>query len=194
MAIKNLGKVVPEKGVDYFTEEDINSLNIPTKVSELTNDSQFVGVNYVTSYVANAIKNDSSKGYSTEEQVVGTWIDGKPIYRKCFIHQFNGTYDDTSASGQMISFIRNAVGSSVDSIIRLEARATNPKFDRIGYLGNSFTTIFGSVEYRTSAGSSSSGDLLQIGLVKNNTLYPTITLNLNDSTINIIFEYTKTTD
>ena len=21
--------------------------------------------------------------YSTEEQVVGTWIDGKPIYRKC---------------------------------------------------------------------------------------------------------------
>lgn len=32
----------PVKGVDYFTEEDINELNIPTKTSELINDSEFV--------------------------------------------------------------------------------------------------------------------------------------------------------
>ena len=27
----------------------------------------------------------SVKNYSTEETVVGTWIDGKPIYRKCYV-------------------------------------------------------------------------------------------------------------
>lgn len=42
MAIKNLGKVVPVKGEDYFTQEDIASLGIPHKTSELTNDSGFL--------------------------------------------------------------------------------------------------------------------------------------------------------
>ena len=32
----------PQKGIDYFTQEDIASLNIPSKTSELTNDSNFV--------------------------------------------------------------------------------------------------------------------------------------------------------
>ena len=32
----------PVKGVDYFTQEDIASLNIPTKTSELTNNSGFI--------------------------------------------------------------------------------------------------------------------------------------------------------
>ena len=32
----------PQKGIDYFTEEDIASLNIPSKTSDLTNDSGFV--------------------------------------------------------------------------------------------------------------------------------------------------------
>lgn len=37
-----IGKVVPEKGIDYFTEEDIKSLNIPKNTSDLTNDSNFI--------------------------------------------------------------------------------------------------------------------------------------------------------
>lgn len=31
----------PQKGIDYFTQEDIASLNIPSKTSDLTNDSGF---------------------------------------------------------------------------------------------------------------------------------------------------------
>lgn len=31
---------------------------------------------------------DAGSNYSTEEQVVGTWIDGKPIYQKTFIGSF----------------------------------------------------------------------------------------------------------
>lgn len=168
----------PIKGVDYFTPEDIASLNIPTKLSQLTNDSGFL--------------TSEKQVYSTEEQVIGAWVDGKPIYRKCYIHQFNGTYDDTNASGQMISFVRNVVGSLVDTVVRLEARATNPQFDRIGYLGNSFTSQFGSIEYRTYAGSSG-GDMLQIGLLKKNPLYAD-TIEVNNSVIKIIFEYTKASD
>lgn len=37
----------PVKGVDYFTEEDIASLNIPSKTSNLTNDSDFTTKAYV---------------------------------------------------------------------------------------------------------------------------------------------------
>lgn len=32
----------PVKGVDYFTQEDIESLNIPSKTSDITNDSGFI--------------------------------------------------------------------------------------------------------------------------------------------------------
>lgn len=32
--------------------------------------------------------------YSTEEQVVGTWIDGKPLYRKVLQTTLNGTYKE----------------------------------------------------------------------------------------------------
>lgn len=50
MATIDLGKVVPEKGVDYFTSSDkqemvndvLGEITIPTKVSDLTNDSEFI--------------------------------------------------------------------------------------------------------------------------------------------------------
>ena len=31
----------------------------------------------------------NTNNYSTEEQVIGTWIDGKPLYRKTFINSFD---------------------------------------------------------------------------------------------------------
>lgn len=34
--------------------------------------------------------------YLAEEQVVGKWIDGKPIYRKTFKFQLNGTYTENN--------------------------------------------------------------------------------------------------
>ena len=61
MAIKNLGKVVPQKGVDYFTEQDIKNLNIPTKTSQLINDSNFAN----ETYVDNAINNIKESGGSS---------------------------------------------------------------------------------------------------------------------------------
>ena len=129
--------------------------------------------------------------YSTEETVIGTYM-GKPLYRKCYKHQFKGSYNDVAASGQMISWIYNATGAEVESIIRLDARAVNPGWDRIASLGYSFTNSFGSIEYRTQSGSRT--DVLQIGLIKDNPMYSDKTIVLEDTLIDIIFEYTKATD
>ena len=40
--IQTIKGYTPVKGVDYFTPADIASLNIPTKTSDLTNDSGFI--------------------------------------------------------------------------------------------------------------------------------------------------------
>ena len=37
----------PQKGIDYFTQEDIASLNIPSKTSDLANDSNYTTKTYV---------------------------------------------------------------------------------------------------------------------------------------------------
>lgn len=47
----------PVKGVDYFTEEDILSLEIPTKTSQLENDSDFITKEYVDEAISAAITN-----------------------------------------------------------------------------------------------------------------------------------------
>ena len=58
-------------------------------------------VNKVTDSDMNQIKyaiNDSTS-YSNTEEVVGTWIDGKPIYRKVITH----TISDTTATNVTIA-------------------------------------------------------------------------------------------
>ena len=47
----------PVKGIDYFTEEDIMSLNIPNSTSQLTNDSDFTTKSYVDLSIQTAIDN-----------------------------------------------------------------------------------------------------------------------------------------
>lgn len=74
MATKNLGKVVPQKGVDYFTDEDIKSLNIPKNTSDLNNDSEYATETYVKNQIANAQLGGGDteidlSGYATKEYV-----------------------------------------------------------------------------------------------------------------------------
>lgn len=45
----------------------------------------------------------SGMNYSTEEQVVGTWIDGKPLYQKTFVQQLSGTTGSIDLSSLNIS-------------------------------------------------------------------------------------------
>lgn len=48
--------------------------------------------------------------YSTDEQVIGTWVDGKPLYRKCFSYTHPGT------GGQVIA---DLAPYNIDSICDL---------------------------------------------------------------------------
>lgn len=60
---------------------------IPKYISQLENDLNFVDEEYVKDAIS-SIKTNSDEVYSTEEVRIGTWIDGKPLYRKVF-HNFN---------------------------------------------------------------------------------------------------------
>lgn len=58
----------------------------------------------------------SVKNYSTEETVIGTWIDGKPIYRKCYV----GT-PNLSDTTQMTPYsIPNSINSNaIDTLVNV---------------------------------------------------------------------------
>lgn len=45
----------------------------------------------------------SGHNYSTTEQVIGTWIDGKPLYEKTFVQQLSGTTGTIDISALNVS-------------------------------------------------------------------------------------------
>lgn len=105
MATKVLGKVVPEKGVDYFTSEDIKSLNIPTKTSELINDSLFASESYVKNEIANAQLGGEGgeidlSGYATKDDLAKKVdkVTGKSLISDSEITRLANVtnYDDTT--------------------------------------------------------------------------------------------------
>ena len=81
MARLDLGKVVPTKGLDYFTENDIeeiveevsNTIYIPTKLSEFQNDSGFIDNTYHDNTKQNVIndldtiRSGASKGATSAQ-------------------------------------------------------------------------------------------------------------------------------
>lgn len=60
-----------------------------------------------------------SKHYSTEEQVVGTWIDGKPLYEKCFeflsaLNISNTSFTETTIDSRNIDNVISCIGINMD--------------------------------------------------------------------------------
>lgn len=58
-----------------------------TKISELTSATSLTGTEEIPIVQTGTTKKATvgqikSENYSTSEQVVGTWIDGKPLYEK----------------------------------------------------------------------------------------------------------------
>ena len=79
----------------------LQSENISTNISDTGNKCPTCET--VKDYV------DGLQTYSTEETVIGTWIDGKPIYRKSFYFtQWSGLGLDTSLDN-----IDNIINASV---------------------------------------------------------------------------------
>lgn len=108
--------------------------------------------------------------YSEEEKVIGTWIDGKPIYRK--VVNLNGLPNATTKT------VNHNI-SNIDTLVKIGGFATTT--DK--------TTI--TLPYVNSA-----NHIYQVGLIANSI---SITIQAGDnksgySTAYAILEYTKTTD
>ncbi len=83
--------------------------------------------------------------YSTEETRIGTWIDGKPLYRKCV--EFTASV--ANAWTNVLPLIPNADMKMVDAFI---ARTTGD-FTRVGQLGG----VLSSIMYNVGSGSEPNG-------------------------------------
>lgn len=115
----------------------------------------------------NAIaETDNKHNYSTEEQVIGTWIDDKPIYRKVITK--------TCDAGTTISIAHNI--NNLNEITSLQYFTFNN--------GNKNTDI-----------PLNSSNSFRINRISNTTISGTIS-NAYDSgwQLKITLEYTKTTD
>ena len=118
------------------------------------------------------INNEASRVYSTEETVVGTWIDGKPIYRKC----------------KPFSVIDIATGVATN--VAYEADFSNDIDHKVTLLAKADYTLSNSKRFETLPSSKVSLRFVGTGV----NIYNTDPSNITNVSGVIIFEYTKTTD
>lgn len=154
-----LGVTVPVKGA---TKEEFNSMS----------DEQKQGLVIVTD--ENLVGSQSQEIYSTEETRIGTWIDGKPVYRKVLKFNSPTTLNNWVNIGEQIY--------NVAQIIRLDSvlyQAGNPQYYNLPV----FSTAGGSI-------------VAGIRFYKNNSSLSMYVFNsafANCPVISIL-KYTKTTD
>ena len=110
--------------------------------------------------------------YSTTEQVIGTWLDGKPIYRQCvYVSAFpNASYMTINLSSSNIDYLINMYGSAKTVL------------DNKSYCTPINNARPGASEY--TFGAFIDGGDLRIATAIDRTIYSGY----------IIIEYTKTTD
>lgn len=138
------------------------SENIPVTANNL---------NEMQNIINNNISQEVLDVYSTSEQRIGTWIDGKPLYRKCFKNTGNLTTIQTGIS-------------NIDDVIRLTimVKSSDNVFWRTipwCYNANSYDSSYTGGTYIRSNGN--------IGFQAGTGL-------TNASKYIAIIEYTKTTD
>ena len=114
---------------------------------------------------------DKNINYSTTEQVIGTWIDNKPLYRKVITH----TYSSGSTSGSKSSGLSNLDYIEVNCVIKKLTSTTDWEKP---YSSGSALDDWIRVFYRNST----------------NTIEIRSSSFANDVDLYIILEYTKTTD
>ena len=141
------------------------SQTTPTTAQVVNQDSNST----TDTYSCNKINEKVLDNYSTTEQVIGTWIDGKPIYRK--------TFNLTTTSGN--TYIDKSLISNVlEYIVRIYGTTKQPS-------GNiSCIPYFVENQDRTNIFYSKSSERIQI----------TCGNSYGFGEAKIILEYTKTTD
>lgn len=133
----------------------------------LAHNMSHITVTGIRDKVSDAEKNFNK--YSTTEEVVGTWIDGKPIYRK--------TFDNISVTSSEYSVVPIATGLTIDNLINIS-----------GYLvvnGRWIITLNAAdVQYANMARVAYDRQTSELQLVAQNW----------EGTATVTIEYTKTTD
>ena len=119
-----------------------------------------------------------SEAYSTTEQVVGTWIDGKPLYRKVFTAYMPTTATDGTYVNGLTEYATNIEYAWIVAHWTTDASGQNqplPYFTNSGYFAKAFiTNNQGTNGYK----------YLVANAIK----------AFNGQPITVIVQYTKTTD
>ena len=121
--------------------------------------------------------------YSTEEQVIGQWIDGKPVYQKTV----TGIIADTPSSGTSVATEVDLSSLNISSIVRMDgvyASITNPAWTFM---------LIGRISDNSGADT-----LTTVQMTYGNTNHKLVIRNSmpggNGATFYATLQYTKTTD
>jgi len=173
---KNLqftGMSVTDDDQNELTEVAAEGLNEDSMADVLNGN---IGNNFVT----------SGLNYSTDEQIVGRWIDGKPLYQKTMIMSSGYTSE--------IHVPNNATGVSVSGITDIFMSSIKPTLDKIvysemnandrSYSGSSYHHSY-PYRFNKDNGYIACVDNYMVGYQENIALYPGTAFTLR---------YTKSTD
>ena len=138
--------------------QNANSVLVTTTTDTWLNMPFFIVIQYTktTDSSTTAIEQKSSH-YSTTEQVVGTWIDGKPIYQKTV--NFGALPSDTNAKSvahnisNLKSFIKIegiAQNGTIGAPIPLTSTGSTPAVDQITIYTNDTNIVIASGKDRSS--------------------------------------------
>ena len=93
-----------------------NKPTIPTKTSDLTNDSGFIDADALEEAMKENVV------YSTQEKRIGTWINGKPLYRKTYVETLSSRIEDNGSNTQ--HFIHPGI-TNVDDVVSMTGTIDN---------------------------------------------------------------------
>ena len=99
-----VGSITSAKGFNTSGTSTWSASSVKQYTSRPTNTSVLYCIATCNIYI------DAKHNYSTQETVIGTWIDGKPIYQKTVL----GTVSNYT------SINRNPIGASVDTVVKID--------------------------------------------------------------------------
>lgn len=173
-------------GKEYFAplpmagdglSKDGNMLNVDNPIRGILTQAEFSALTEEQKASGTYLVDNGEGGssgwetYSTEERRVGTWIDGKPLYRKVF-------YDNSTRIPELNGVL---IAENVDFLVDqygvlIEVNPEKTILSREGF-------PYGNIKEAVSTQLNSDNDLR---------FY--VTGDWSSFTLNAIFEYTKTTD
>ena len=198
--ISNLGDVIDIKGFasnagkTYYAplpqvqpnifENQIKIGVTPTDIEISTGSSVFVAytgyaIIQYTKTTDSPISIGSDTDYSTDEKIVGTWIDGKPIYQKTIVDKTPIVTTDGTSIGKRIT-----ISADLDKVITYNIYHEWNNGNNAGLLNDSYTISGGAIRFIRAF----------IDYAQNEIAIVTDRDAFSNADIYITIQYTKTTD